>query len=170
MNRSTKLFLVILLGCAFGVAGFFVYQSVLRGSISDFYTEVDRVVDERGERSALVAFVRVEEYDSIRIIRVADRIIEQAMEINTLRPEKQRRFLLHFFVDSDTGRLTQEMIDELAYTNPSIEDPRSLLRVVDSGYVLQADFAPRAAAPNATKVQRTQFYMPRAGVRAKDIK
>jgi hypothetical protein len=170
MPSSTKWFLAVLFGVAVGIAGFYVWHKSSSLSIDGFYVETDGFTDTRGEDVASVHFVRVEAYDSLKILRVADHLITSALEGNTLDPSKKRRFLFHFFMASDTAALTQDMVDELAYTNPSIEDPARTLQVVASGYVLQADFAPSMMTPARSETRRTLFYMPRPGIKARDVK
>ncbi len=170
MPSSTKWFLAVLLGAAVGIAGFYVWYKSSELSIDGFYAETDGFTDVRGNDVASVHFVRVEAYDSLKILRVADHLIANALTSGKLDPAKKRRFLFHFYMASDTASLTTDMVDELAYTNPAIEDPAATLIVVPNGYVLRADFSPSMTTPQQSENRRTLFYMPRPGIRAKDVK
>lgn len=170
MRSSTKWFLVILIGISVGIAAFFIWYRSHSMSVDGFYVETDGFTDARGDEIASVHFVKVEAYDSLKILRVAEEITRKTVESNSLDVSKKRRFLFHFYVGSDTSALTPEMIDELAYTNPSIEDPSTTLHVVPSGYVISATFAPSMLQPQAVESRRTQFYMPKPGIRAQSVK
>ncbi|MBK7186013.1 MAG: hypothetical protein IPH85_08810 [Ignavibacteria bacterium] len=170
MRSSTKWFLAILLGISVGIAAFFIWYRTQSMSVEGFYVETDGFTDSRGDEIASVHFVKVEAYDSLKILRVAEEITRTTIESNTLDASKKRRFLFHFYVGSDTTALSPEMIDELAYTNPSIEDPSTTLHVIPSGYVISATFAPTMLQPQAVESRRTQFYMPKPGIRAQSVK
>ncbi|MBK6418582.1 MAG: hypothetical protein IPI24_07765 [Ignavibacteria bacterium] len=170
MRSSTKWFLAILLGISVGIAAFFIWYRTQSMSVEGFYVETDGFTDSRGDEIASVHFVKVEAYDSLKILRVAEEITRTTIESNTLDASKKRRFLFHFYVGSDTAALSPEMIDELAYTNPSIEDPSTTLHVIPSGYVISATFAPTMLQPQAVESRRTQFYMPKPGIRAQSVK
>ncbi|MCX6139803.1 MAG: hypothetical protein NTX15_03075 [Candidatus Kapabacteria bacterium] len=168
--NSTRWVFVILFGLGIGVAAFYMWFRFQATSLDGFYVETDGFTDARGGEIASVHFIKVESYDSLKIMRVADDIIKSAFASKSIDEKKKRRFLFHFFVGTDTSSLTPEMVDELAYTNPSIEDPASTLHMVSNGYVIQVTFAPLAQQPQKVESRRTQFFMPRPGVSAQTIK
>jgi len=170
MPRNSTWFIVILLALGVAVAGFYLWFRAQAISLDGFYVETDGFSDSRGSELASVHFVKVESYDSLKILRVAETITRETIEANSLDASKKRRFLFHFFVGSDTSALSSEMLDELAYTNPAIEDPSTTLYVVSNGYVVQATFPPKMFQPASIESRRTQFYMPRPGIRAQSVK
>lgn len=170
MPSNTKWFVAILLILGMAIAASYLWYRASALSLDGYYTETDGFMDARGLEIASVHFVSVESYDSLKIMRVAETITRETIERGTLDINKKRRFLFHFFVASDTSALTQEMIDELAYISPEIEEPSSSLYAVSSGYVVQATFAPKMMQPQLIESRRSQFYMPRPGIRAQSVK
>ena len=170
MNRSTKWFLVVLFTVAFGIAVAYVIYWQSSVSIDGFYTVTDSFVDTTSHEAASVSFVQVEEYDSVKVIRVAEHLTQQALEGGDANALKRRTFLYHFYTPGDTASLTQDMIDELSYTHPAIVDAEQTLMVIPGGIVVKATFSEKSTRPETTDVRRTQFYMPRAGIRAKDFR
>jgi hypothetical protein len=54
-------------------------------------------------------------------------------------------------------------VDELAYTNPSIEDPATSLHVVPNGVLARIWSSNPAIGIDSISVVRTLFYRPRGG-------
>lgn len=170
MPNSTKWVFLVLFGLGIGFAAFYMWFRFHATSLDGFYVQTDAFTDVRGEEVASVYFIKVEDYDSLKIVRVADEIIKTAITSKSVDEKKKRRFLFHFFVGTDTAALSQEMIDELEYTNPSIEDPATTIHMVSNGYVIQVTFAPLGQQPQKVDSRRTLFYKPRPGVSAQKIR
>ena len=169
MKRSTLVFLVVLVVC--GVLGGIGYVAWHWSgmSLSGNYEVRDRFVDTTGIEAASVMFIRVDEYDSLHALRVAEFLTREGVEGGSLSPKSRRSFLYHFFVAGDTAQLTEEMIDDLAYQHPSIHDPTARLFYVPNGWVVQAVFAPESDQPRSVEAHQVPFFMPRPGLRAKDL-
>jgi len=116
-----------------------------------------------------VYFIRVAEYDSLSVRGVAEDVTRKTLDSNVLDQTATRRFLYHVYATSDTSELTQDMLDELAYTNPGIEDPASKLRVVRNGWMIQYMFAANRLQPREFSMKRTYFFIPKTGIKARDI-
>lgn len=167
---STKLFLVILLGVSVIIALGYLWYRHEENSVDGFYTVVDTFVDRKESTSTSVHFVRVDAYDTTKILRVAEKITREAVEQGTLPISDRRQFLFHFFMASDTHALTPNMVEELAYSNPSIENPARTLYLVQNGYVVQAVFAASLHQPQKVQLTASDFYLPRPGIHARDVK
>lgn len=167
LNRSTKIFVAALLLIGLGIAVAYV---VLRYDKSDEYAQqVDRIVRMRDTLIESVHFVRVTDYDSVNVRDVAADIVRKSLDSNELDVSKARVYVFHMFTSADTSDLTQDMIDDLAYSNPNIEKPATVLRCVKNGWIIAYRFAPYRTQPRGFDMGRTYFYMPRSGVKMKDI-
>ncbi|MBK6290176.1 MAG: hypothetical protein IPF59_00255 [Ignavibacteria bacterium] len=80
MRSSTKWFLAILLGISVGIAAFFIWYRTQSMSVEGFYVETDGFTDSRGDEIASVHFVKVEAYDSLKILRVAEEITRTTID------------------------------------------------------------------------------------------
>ena len=170
MPNTTKWFFVILLGIGIGIGAFYMWYRYQASSLSGYYIETDAFTDVKGNELASVHFIKVEEYDSIKVVLVANEIIKSSPTNTSADVSKKRRFLFHFYTASDTASLTKDMIDELAYTSSNVTDPSSTLLLVTNGYVVQEKFEPGMVEPHLVECRRTQFYMPRPGVKAQSVK
>jgi len=167
LNRSTKIFVAVLLLIGLGIAVAYV---VLRYDKTEQYAQqIDRIVRTRDTLVESVHFVRVADYDSVNVRDVAADIVRESLDSNELDVSKSRVYVFHMFMSTDTSDLTQDMIEELAYTNPSIEKPATVLRCVKNGWIVAYRFAPYRTQPRGFEMGRTYFYMPRSGVKMKDI-
>lgn len=167
LSRSTKIFVGILLTCSISlVVAYVVYRY---SHAVAFYETVDMIREERGEENTSVYFIRVADYDSVSVREVTQEITRKTLDSAVVDPVKNRRFLYHIFTTADTSELTQDMIDELAYTNPGITDPTSKLRVVKNGWLVQYLFASNRLQPREFSMRRTYFYMPKTGILARDV-
>jgi hypothetical protein len=169
-KRGTAIFIAILLLAGIGFAAVLLWVRASDRSLSGYYTVTDSFVDSTGDAVASVGFVRVQQYDSLRMLRVAELLTREAIEQHKVNREREREFLYHFFQSGDTASLTAEIVDELAYTHPGVPDPAAKLLMVPGGWVVRATFAPRLIQPRTVVAQRSEFYMPRPGVRAKDLR
>ena len=170
MPNTTKWFFVILLGVGIGIGAFYMWYRYQASSLDGYYIETDGFTDVKGNELASVHFIKVETYDSIKAVLVANEIIENSAVNTSADVSKKRRFLFHFYTATDTAALTKDMIEELAYTSPTITDAPSTLLVITSGYVVQEIFEPNMKVPQLVECRRTQFYMPRPGVKAQSVK
>ena len=169
MNRPTILFISVLIVTGILIAiGYVIWRNSAL-SLDGTYEVRDRFVDTTGIESATVSFVRVDEYDSLHVLRVAEELTRESVEGGTLDPRRRRSFLYHFYIAGDTAALTDEMIDELAYEHPSIDEPQRRLYYVPNGWVVKASFAPMMKQPQTIECYQVPFYMARPGVRAKDL-
>lgn len=166
MNPSTKFFVGVIVLVGLAVGGYYVYFWTTK----TFYTVTDQFVDTTGIETVSVAFVQVEEYDSLKVNKVARILTQEAHEEGKVDLMKPRTFLYHFFKAGDTASLTDAMIDELAYTHPAIVDPEKQLMAVPNGWVVRVSFGEKMVEPRSEVTQQTLFFMPRPGVRAKDLR
>lgn len=170
MNRSSIIVVVVMLTAAFGLAGFWLYDHFYNDKLEGYYSIHDGFVDTTGIEQAAISFVQVEEYDSMMVLRVAERLTQESIERAELNVLKERTYLFYFFVPGDTAALNEEMIDELAYTHPDTRNPADRLVVVPGGWVVKAKFAPSTMQPKSIDTHKSQFYMPRAGIKALDLR
>lgn len=169
MNRTSIVFISVLVITGLLMAiGYVIWRNSAL-SLDGTYEVRDRFVDTTGIELATVSFVRVDEYDSLHVLRVAEELTREGVEGGTLNPQRRRSFLYHFFVAGDTAALTEEMIDELAYEHPSIHEPQRRLLYVPNGWVVKASFAPKMKQPQTIECHQVPFYMARPGVRARDL-
>jgi hypothetical protein len=167
LNRSSKIFILVLLLLGLGIAVAYV---VLRYFRSDSYAEqIDRIVRTRDSVVTSVYFIRVADYDSLNVRDITADFIRKSLDSNELDVSKTRQYMFHMFTTADTMNLTQDMLDELAYTNPAIEEPSKILRCVKNGWIVSYKFAPYRTQPRSFDMVRTYFYMPRNGIKLKDI-
>ncbi|HBB25584.1 MAG TPA: hypothetical protein DCZ59_04900 [Bacteroidetes bacterium] len=167
MSKSTKIFVAILLTCSVGLAVAYV---VYRYSYAvSFYEVTDMIREQRRGEQTSVYFIRVADYDSLSVRGVAEDVTRKTLDSNVLDQTATRRFLYHVYATSDTSELTQDMLDELAYTNPGIEDPATKLRVVRNGWMIQYMFAANRLQPREFSMKRTYFFIPKTGINARDI-
>ena len=130
----------------------------------------DNFLDSNGIEDASISFVEVLEYDSLKVLRVAEILTRDAVENEVLHRTKHRVYLYHFYIPGDTASLDEEMLDELAYTHPSVQDPSDKLLVVPGGWVVKASFSPDMWQPREIDGRQSQFYMPRAGTKVLDLR
>ncbi|MEN9282184.1 MAG: hypothetical protein RL594_1119 [Bacteroidota bacterium] len=167
LSKSSKIFITILLVVAAGLAVAYV---VYRYSHAvGFYEMTDMLREEQSGEITTVYFVRVADYDSLNVRGVAEDLTRKTLDSGAVNPATMRRFLYHVYATSDTAELTKDMLDELAYTNPEIVNPTEKLRVVRNGWMVQYVFAPNRVQPREFTMRRTYFYIPKTGIRAKDL-
>ena len=150
---AKKLVPMILLGIGLGIAAVFVWRTLDSASLEGFYVITDTIT---------YANVQVESADSAKIVRTTRELAERTLTSDT-STAKRRVVELRCYVPSDTQALSQEMVDELAYTNPSIEDPQSTLYVVPNGVLARVWSTQRPAVVDSIDMIRTLFYRPRGG-------
>lgn len=166
MNPATRWFVIVIVALGLGLGGYYIYTIVA----NPFYTVTDSFVDTNGPEQVSVSFVEVHEYDTVKIQKAAELITRDLHEQGKVDPARSRTFLYHFFIPGDTAALTDAMVDELAYTHPSIADAQQQLISVPGGWVIRATFDAGGNEPNTLTTQQAMFYMPRAGIRAKDLR
>lgn len=171
ISPGSKWFVILLLSIGITVAALFVWVRWQSTSIDGFYGVTDSLIDASGPEIAAVYFVRVDAYDTSKIVRVADELSQQVALDTRFAKGRDRSLLLYFFESSDTSALSDVMIDELAYTNPEVRDPAATLLAVKHGYVMQARYKANATTPvEDASLRQVVYYMPRPGVRAADIR
>lgn len=166
LNPATRWFVIVIVSLGLGLGGYYLYTILS----NPFYTVTDQFIDSSGPQQVSVAFVQVAEYDTVKIKKTAELITREAHEDGRVDPTKPRTFLYHFFKSGDTLALTDADVDELAYTHPSIVDPQKQLVSVPEGWVVHATFAAGGKEPKELETHKTRFFMPRAGIRAKDLR
>lgn len=170
MNRTSIIVVVVMLVVAFGLAGYWMYDHLAVDKLDGYYSVHDGFVDTTGIEQASVSFVEVEDYDSMMVLRVAERLTRESIDRQELDAQQERTYLYYFFMKGDTAALDEEMVDELAYTHPDTRNPADRLVVVPGGWVVKAAFAPAMMQPKAINTHQSQFYMPRAGIKAQDLR
>jgi hypothetical protein len=171
ISASSKWFVAALLAAGLTVAALFVYVRWQATSIDGFYEVKDSFIDASGDRTAAAYFVKVEAYDTSKIVRVGAEIAAQAAQQSAFAVARQRTLLIHFYEGTDTAALTDVELDELAYTNPEIVNARGTLQAVRRGYVMSSTHPLGSVAPAEPAVLRqATFYMPRPGIKARDIR
>jgi hypothetical protein len=170
MDTKTKWIIGILLTASLVLAVVYVVFWRSSQELEGYYTVTDEFVDSSGLEIASVAFVKVEAYDSMKVLRVAEILTRNAVEGGKIDVLKARTFLYHFYITGDTAALTEAMVDELAYTHPMIVDPGSMLFMIPGGWVVRASFAEKMMQPRTVEARPSQFYMPRPGIRAIDLR
>jgi hypothetical protein len=171
ISASSKWFVAALLAAGLTVAALFVYVRWQATSIDGFYEVKDSFIDASGDRTAAAYFVKVEAYDTSKIVRVGAEIAAQAAQQSAFAVARQRTLLIHFYEGTDTAALTDVELDELAYTNPEIINARGTLQAVRRGYVMSSTYPLGSVAPAEPAVLRqATFYMPRPGIKARDIR
>ncbi len=171
ISASSKWFVAALLAAGLTVAALFVYVRWQATSIDGFYEVKDSFIDASGDRTAAAYFVKVEAYDTSKIVRVGAEIAAQAAQQSAFAVARQRTLLIHFYEGMDTAALTDVELDELAYTNPEIVNARGTLQAVRRGYVMSSTYPSGSVAPAEPAVLRqATFYMPRPGIKARDIR
>ncbi len=167
LNRSSKIFIGVIVVLGLGVAAAYVGLRYFRANA--YAEEIDRMVRTKDSVVTAVYFIRVADYDSVNVREISANYVRSSMDSSALDVTKTRQYVFHMFTSSDTMDLTQDMIDELAYTNPSIENPTQVLRCVKNGWIIAYTFSPYRAQPRSLDMARTYFYMPRTGLKLKDI-
>lgn len=167
-NRSTKIFVTVLLVLSVLIA--VAYIGFRYFWARPYSEEVDRIVSTRDSVVTAVYFVRVTDYDSLNVRDITADYVSASLDSNSLDPTKERLYVFHLFTTADTTSLTNEMVEELAYTNPTVQDPESVLRCVKNGWIVRYQFAPYRIQPRSFEMDRTYFYMPKSGLKIKDIK
>ncbi|NQW29273.1 MAG: hypothetical protein HQ472_02010 [Ignavibacteria bacterium] len=166
LTKKSAVLAMIVAGIAVGMYFIFFTKSDIEG----WYSVRDTFVDSTARETAVILFVEVPEYDSVKLTKVAEFESDIWLSKSELNVNNKRTLLFHFFKGADTAALSDYMVDELSYTNPSIADPASLLQVVPHGWVLKVDYAPNKTDQGSTEIRKSQFYMPRAGVHARDLR
>lgn len=171
ISVGSRWFVAALLAAGMTVAALFVYVRWKATSIDDFYVVTDSFVDATAEQAMAVQFVRVEVYDTTKILRVGVELAAKAVADPALDQSRQRSLMMHFYTATDTSALTDVEIDELAYTNPEITTPGSRLLAVRNGYVMTSDYRAGTTIPSkAATLRQSTYFMPRPGVRASDLR
>lgn len=169
-QRSTTIFVTVLVTMGFLFAGGYLLYRSHSESIDGYYTVDNVFTDTTITLSAKVGFVSVVAYDSVKMLKTAEKLTREFIESGAVDNNKQRDFLFHFFMRADTAPLTELMIDEIAYAHPEIVNPAENLLSVPGGWVVRARFAPRSIQPQSIEIRHTSFYKPRSGVRQADLK
>jgi hypothetical protein len=159
---------LVAIGIVLGVV--YVWWRANDRSVDGYFEVADSFIDSSGAVVASVSFIRVEQYDSLKMLRVGEQQTRTSIENQYVNNQKERDFLFHFYVAGDTAALTEAIVDELAYTHPDIEDPKNKLVMAPGGWVVRAKFAARAIQPKEVIAKRSAFYMPKGGVRARDLR
>lgn len=171
ISPGSKWFVILLLAVGVTVAALFVWVRWQSTSIEGFYTVTDSLIDGSGPDVAAVYFVKVDAYDTTKIVRVAAELGQKIASDARFNRDRDRSLLMYFYEPSDTSALTDVMADELAYTNPEVADPGAKLLAVRNGYVMQTSYRAKATEPTGdAELRQTVYYMPRPGVRASDIR
>lgn len=171
ISTSSKWFVAALLAAGLTIAALFVYVRWQATSIDGFFEVKDSFIDASGDRTAAAYFVKVEAYDTSKIIRVGAELAAQAAQQASFDVARQRTLLIHFYEGTDTSALTDVELDELAYTNPEIVDARTKLQAVRRGYVMSSTYPSGSAVPaEPAALRQATFYMPRPGIKARDIR
>lgn len=159
-----KLVPMILLGVGLGIAALYVWRTMDSASLEGFYVVTDTIAYADDDVKTTILYVQVEAADSGKIVRATRELAERTFASDT--GALKRRFVeLRCYVPSDTQALTQEMVDELAYTNPSIEDPQTSLYVVSNGILARAWSSNPTIGIDSVTIIRTMFYRARGGSR-----
>lgn len=170
MNRKVFRFIIGLLILTLALAiGYWIY-TISEVSLSSYYEVTDGFSDVTGVETVTVSFIRVNEYDSVKIGRVSQLLSRKSTKQNQAALKNRRVFLYHFYVAGDTAPLSAEMVEELAYTHPSIANASNILQVVPGGWIAKVTFEPNEQQPRSVEIRRSQFYKTRAGIRAKDLR
>jgi len=160
----------VVLGIGIGIAALLIWFRISITSIDGFYTVSDSFIDPRRNEITNVLFVEVPQYDSVRILRSVKEITLQHLADTAMKSERDRLLLFHFYVSSDTGALSSEMLEELTYTHPEIRDPKSVLRLIRGGFIVKVHYPATKMEPSNVVMFRSQFYLTQPGVKAKDLK
>lgn len=160
----------VALGIGVGLAALLVWYRASTSSLDGFYTVTDSLVDPRRNEITNVIFVEVPQYDSVKILRSVKEITLQHLADTAMKKERDRLLLFHFYVQSDTGALTREMLEELTYTHPEIPDPKAVLRLIRGGYIVKVSYPASQLEPSDITMFRSQFYLTQPGVKAKDLR
>ncbi|MBU3741945.1 MAG: hypothetical protein FGM24_06620 [Candidatus Kapabacteria bacterium] len=170
-TTGSRWFVIALLSIGITVAALFVYVRWSTTSINGFYKVTDSLIDGSGQSVAAAYFVRVESYDTTKILRVGAELASQVAAESAFDRSRARTLLMHFFESTDTSALSDVELDELAYTNPELSNPGSRLLAVRNGYVLASTYAAGADMPSdPAALRKATFYMPRPGFSAKDLR
>lgn len=158
---AKKLVPMILLGIGLGIAALFVWRTLESSSLEGFYIVTDNIAYQNADAATTILYVQIESADSGKVVRATRELAERTLASDSTRG---KRFIeLRCYVPSDTQALTQEMIDELAYTNPSIEDAQSTLFVVPNGMLARVWSSNPTMGIDSMSLSRTVFYRPRSG-------
>jgi len=160
----------VVLGIGIGLAAILIWYRVSIASLDGFYTVTDSLMDPRRNEITNVLFVEVPQYDSVKILRSVKEITLKHLADTAMKKERDRLLLFHFYVPSDTGALTEEMLEELTYTHPEISDPKSVLRLIRGGYIVKVSYPAQTQEPTDITMFRSQFYLTQPGVKAKDLR
>lgn len=159
---AKKLVPYLLLGVGIGIAAIFVWRTMDSASLEGFYVVTDTISYADEDAKTTILYVQVETVDSSKILRATRELAERTFASDT--GSLKRRFIeLRCYVPADTQLLTPEMVEELAYTNPSIEDPMSSLYVVPHGVLARVWSSNPTIGVDSISVVRTLFYRPRGG-------
>jgi hypothetical protein len=162
---AKKIIPMILLGIGLGIAALFVWRTLDSASLEGFYVVTDTVAFADDDVRTTIHYVQVESADSGKIIRATRELAQKTLSSDT--GSQKRRFIeLRCYVPSDTQALSHEMVDELAYTNPSIDEPQRTLYVVPNGVLARVWSSNSAIGIDSITLVRTLFYRPRGGARA----
>jgi hypothetical protein len=168
-SQSTTLVVLVLLGVGIGIAALFIWRRVDATSVDGWYTVTDSFTG--GASSVMrIAYVEVPDYDTTKIVRVGAELAKQALDDQSFDRSKDRSLLLYFYRPIDTAALSQEAIENLAYTHRNIAYPGNKLYMVTSGYMIRAVF-PRTSVTTIENpvLTRSAFYRPRPGYTAKEL-
>lgn len=170
-TTGSRWFVIALLSIGLTIAALFVYVRWSATSIDGFFEVTDSLIDGSGQSVAAAYFVRVDSYDTTKILRVGAELASQVATQPAFDRSRARTLLMHFFEATDTSSLSDVELDELAYTNPELTSPGTRLMAVRSGYVLASTYAAGSDIPSEpASLRKATFYMPRPGFSAKDLR
>jgi hypothetical protein len=170
MNRTSFRLLIGLIILAFALAIGYWFYGISEMSLNGYYEVTDGFTDATNVETATVSFVRVNEYDSVKIGRVSELLSGKEIAQKRVSLNKRRVFLYHFYVAGDTAPLSAEMVEELAYTHPSLTGAADILQVVPGGWIVRTTFEPNQQQTRRVDIRHSQFYKTRAGIKAKDLR
>ncbi|MCU0329875.1 MAG: hypothetical protein MUC47_02730 [Candidatus Kapabacteria bacterium] len=168
-STSTTLVVLILLGIGIGIAALFVWRRIDATSVEGWYAVTDSFTGGGGSLLR-IEYVEVPEYDTTKIVRSGAALAQQALADPAFDRSKERTLLIYFYRAQDTASLSEDAIENLAYTHRNISDPASKLFYVSSGYMIRAQF-PRTSATTIENpvLSRSAFYRPRPGYSAREL-
>lgn len=162
INTSARLVLWLVLA---GIAAGVLYVIVSRWTSPSIpvYTESYVILDSTAAGTTYISFVAVNMLDSASVLTVAQDIARRVIEGPELASGGRRSVLIHLSMPSDTQKLTQRMVEEIAYSHPHIANPAEGLYYVSDGWVVASSFRSEQKQPSSLVVRRTEFYRPRPG-------
>ena len=162
ISNGTKLFVFILLGIGLGLAALFVYVRVQDASVDDFYVVVDSFQTTQLDSIAVVTSVQLEAQDSLKMLRVCEKIVsKKTLKVVISIIQKKRTLVYKCFVRGTTKSLSTEQLEELSYTNPMVQNAADSLLFVPKGSIVRVRFAAGYIQPKDRTVSSEEFFIPK---------